>query len=181
MAHENTPLVDGDLILRRPVAQDVAARIEAGNDAEIQRMYGHVDGDGYVSVAQAEKWVSFHQKRAHSWFIDIDKTLSGVIFLHSLDQTDRRAMLAMGLLRRADLGKGFGSRALRLLLGHAFGAMNLHRVSLRVLAYNLRAIAAYKKAGFVHEGRERQSARVGDTWHDDVMMGLLAHEWRAAA
>jgi RimJ/RimL family protein N-acetyltransferase len=66
---------------------------------------------------------------------------------------------------------------MHLLLGEAFGPLDLHRVSLRVLAYNARALAAYKKVGFTEEGRERQSAKVGDRFHDDVMMGMLAHEY----
>jgi len=57
--------------------------------------------------------------------------------------------------------------------------MSLHRVSLRVLAYNVRAIRCYSACGFVEEGREREAAFVGGEWHDDVMMGLLAHEFAA--
>jgi RimJ/RimL family protein N-acetyltransferase len=63
------------------------------------------------------------------------------------------------------------------MLSYAFGALNFHRVSLRVVAVNARAIRAYEKVGCVREGIERQSARVGDTWHDDVMMGPLAAEF----
>jgi RimJ/RimL family protein N-acetyltransferase len=46
-----------------------------------------------------------------------------------------------------------------------------------VLAYNKRAIRAYEKCGFVIEGREREAAFVDGAWHDDVMMGLLDHEF----
>ena len=55
--------------------------------------------------------------------------------------------------------------------------MGLHRISLRVLEYNARAIAAYRKVGFVEEGLLRESCKVGDEWHNDVMMGLLAQEF----
>ncbi len=174
-------LIDGNLCLRRPAKADVDARIAAGNHAEIQHMYAlPADTVTPVTQAHADSWVSFHMKNRYSWFLDIENVLSGVIFLHSYSSSDRRATLAMGLLRAADLGQGYGTRALRLFLAHAFGAMHLHRLSLRVLAYNARAIAVYKKVGFVEEGRERQSAWVKDTWHDDIMMGLLAPEWRAA-
>ena len=49
---------------------------------------------------------------------------------------------------------------------------------MRVLDFNSRAIAAYEKVGFVIEGRERQAARVGDDWHDDIIMGLIAEDFR---
>lgn len=177
----NAPtLIDGNLRLRRPTMTDVAARLAAGNDPEIQHMYGVVP-DAFQQVTQqhAHDWVSYHVKQDHSWFIDVDGALSGLIFLHTINPTDQRAALAMGLLKNADLGHGYGTRALRLLLTYAFETMKLHRIALRVLAYNKRAIAVYKKVGFVVEGTERQSARVGGTWHDDLMMGLLAPEWRA--
>lgn len=180
MTSTHPTLTDGTVILRRPVMADVAARVAAGNDREIQRMYGvQSDAVSDITQEQAAAWVAHHMKQDHSWFIDVKGALSGQIFLHTFNQEDQRASLAMGLLRKSDLGKGYGSRALRLLLGHAFSTLGLHRISLRVLAYNARAIGMYKRVGFVFEGRERQSARVGTSWHDDVMMGILAPDWRA--
>jgi RimJ/RimL family protein N-acetyltransferase len=55
----------------------------------------------------------------------------------------------------------------------------LHRVSVRVLDYNLRAIRAYQKSGFVIEGREREAALVDGAWHDDLMMAILDQEYLA--
>jgi RimJ/RimL family protein N-acetyltransferase len=47
----------------------------------------------------------------------------------------------------------------------------------RVVDYNLRAIRAYQKCGFVIEGREREAAFVDAVWHDDVMMAILDREY----
>ena len=174
-------LTDGNVCLRQARQEDVDARIAAGNHAEIQHMYAmSADTVEPVTQSHAESWVAFHMNSRLSWFIDIDDVLSGVIFLHSYSKKDKSAKLAMGLLRADDLGQGYGTRALHLLLGEVFdGDLGLHRLSLRVLSYNTRAIAVYEKAGFQIEGRERQSARVVGKWHDDVMMGLLAPEWKA--
>lgn len=87
--------------------------------------------------------------------------------------------MAVGIFDPASLGRGLGSEAIKLLLHHAFGAMGLHRIGIRVLAYNKRAIRAYEKCGFVIEGRERETALVNGAWHDDIMMGLLEHEFQA--
>jgi RimJ/RimL family protein N-acetyltransferase len=46
-----------------------------------------------------------------------------------------------------------------------------------VVDYNLRAIGAYQKCGFVVEGREREAAFVDGIWHDDVMMAILDREY----
>jgi RimJ/RimL family protein N-acetyltransferase len=66
---------------------------------------------------------------------------------------------------------------MRLLLGHAFDGLGLHRLSVRVLSHNARAIRAYEKCGFVFEGRERESALIDGAWHDDVIMGLIDREF----
>jgi RimJ/RimL family protein N-acetyltransferase len=88
------------------------------------------------------------------------------------------AALAIGIDDASKLGQGLGREAISLVLGHAFGPMGLHRISVRVLAYNTRAISAYEKCGFVREGIEREAACVGGVWFDDVIMGVLAHEFR---
>jgi RimJ/RimL family protein N-acetyltransferase len=90
---------------------------------------------------------------------------------------DRRANLAIGIKDSTQLGNNFGTEAIDLVLGWAFNSLKLHRVSVRVVEYNLRAIRAYQKCGFVVEGREREAAFVDGIWHDDVMMAVLDREY----
>lgn len=71
---------------------------------------------------------------------------------------------------------GNGTEALQLALRHAFRELKLHKVYLRVLEYNARAIHAYEKCGFRVEGVLRDEMLVGDTWHALIYMGLLAHD-----
>jgi RimJ/RimL family protein N-acetyltransferase len=73
--------------------------------------------------------------------------------------------------------EGKGTEALRLALRYAFGDLKLHKVYLRVLAYNTRAIRAYQKAGFRPEGTLREEMRVDGQWHDLLYMGVLAPEF----
>jgi RimJ/RimL family protein N-acetyltransferase len=77
--------------------------------------------------------------------------------------------------------EGYGTEALQLALRHAFGDLKLHKVYLRVLAYNARAIRAYEKVGFRIEGRLREEMRMNGRWHDLIYMGVLAEEFSAAA
>jgi len=62
----------------------------------------------------------------------------------------------------------------------AFATLRLHRISVRVVDYNVRAIRAYEKCGFAVEGRDREAALVDGTWHDDVIMGILDREFAGA-
>ena len=110
---------------------------------------------------------------------EADGRYVGSIRLHRINWEDRNAALAIGIFDRRFWSNGYGSEAIRLLLGYAFETLSLHRVSLRVLEYNLRAIRAYEKCGFVREGVERESALVDGRWYSDVMMAILDSEYRA--
>jgi len=55
--------------------------------------------------------------------------------------------------------------------------LGLHRVDLRVLEYNKRAIACYQKCGFVMEGIEREGALIEDRWESDWIMSILDREY----
>jgi RimJ/RimL family protein N-acetyltransferase len=67
---------------------------------------------------------------------------------------------------------------MQLALTYGFDDLRLHRIDLRVLAFNERAIRCYRKCGFVVEGRLRDAALVDGERHDDLIMGLLASEFR---
>jgi RimJ/RimL family protein N-acetyltransferase len=89
------------------------------------------------------------------------------------------AFVGIGIGKREDWGKGYGTDAMKVILHYAFQELNLRRVSLNTFEYNPRAIRSYEKAGFVHEGRIREYlCREGRRW-DLIFMGILREEWLA--
>lgn len=56
--------------------------------------------------------------------------------------------------------------------------MNLHRIQLTALAFNQRAIAAYRNAGFRDEGRRRDGVFHDGSYQDEVVMSILATDLR---
>lgn len=176
--YDRPVLGDGALRLRAPIAADIDARLALGSHVDIIRMFGATQAPETYTRAMAQDWVDAQLNEPHAYVIEQAGRLTGALRLHSIDAHDRRASLAIALLDPAMLGRGIGTRAMSILLDHAFGAMNLHRITIRVIDYNARAIAAYTKLGFRVEGREREAAQVGDVRHDDIIMGLLAPEWR---
>lgn len=130
-------------------------------------------------MAEAKRWLRGLVNHPHAWVIEADGALVGQARLDGLNPQDQRARLAIGLFSDRHLGQGIGRRAIGLVLDHAFGPLGLHRVDLRVLAGNQRAIRCYLACGFVREGVERQSARVGEVWEDDWIMAILEPEYRA--
>ncbi|MEW9921799.1 GNAT family N-acetyltransferase [Marimonas sp. MJW-29] len=173
-------LTNGPVSLRAPRAEDAQARYKLGNVPEIHHMFGADPAKVQpITKAQATAWLHAQEVEPLAWVIEYRKRMTGALRLHSLNEHDQRASLAIGILNPKHLGKGIGTRAIRLIAEYAFNVIGLNRLTVRVVDYNKRAIAAYEKVGFVIEGRERQAARVGEDWFDDVIMGLIAADFRA--
>jgi hypothetical protein len=64
------------------------------------------------------------------------------------------------------------------MLDHAFGTLGLHRVALFVFEFNVRAVRAYQRCGFVIEGRARESIWRDGRWWDELAMSVLQSDWR---
>jgi hypothetical protein len=67
----------------------------------------------------------------------------------------------------------FGAQA------HSGKSTRVHRIDLRVLDFNQRAILSYAKVGFTEEGVERETCLVNGSWHGDLIMRILESEYRA--
>lgn len=171
-------------MLRAFRPDDVAARQALGLDAEIIRAFGGTpgfDGRRPMPADAARAWYDAQAASVEeriAWAIQVDGRFVGSARLDRIRDTERHAQYAVGILDSGILGRGLGQRVTRLVLEHAFDALGLHRVALRVLAGNDRAIGCYARCGFVLEGRERESARVDGAWQDDLLMAVLEHEWR---
>ena len=91
---------------------------------------------------------------------------------------DRCATLGIALGRQY-LGRGYGTDAMRIIVDYGFRELGLHRIQLGVAPFNPAGIRAYEKAGFVEEGRLRESVLHDGRWYDEVLMSILDHEWAA--
>lgn len=79
--------------------------------------------------------------------------------------------LGIGLLPEYR-GQKIGARLLAAAIADAFHK-GLTRIELEVFAANTRAIALYRKTGFVEEGRKRQARFVDGVYDDAICMALL--------
>jgi hypothetical protein len=66
------------------------------------------------------------------------------------------------------------------MVDHAFGTLGLHRIALNVFEFNERAIRAYRRVGFLVEGRSRESIWRDGRWWDELAMSLLVSDWKTA-
>ncbi|MGE4187235.1 MAG: GNAT family N-acetyltransferase [Hyphomicrobiaceae bacterium] len=72
-------------------------------------------------------------------------------------------------------GKGIG-RSLMMAALEGGWRHGFSRIQLSVYANNVRALALYRKMGFVQEGVMRRSVQIDGVYFDEIMMAQLATE-----
>jgi RimJ/RimL family protein N-acetyltransferase len=170
----------GHASLRAPVPAAAEARAALGVSAEINLMYGFVsDTPEAMTSARAERWLQGILNHPNAWIVEEDGMLVGGGGLNDINEADRRARLAIGMFNERHIGRGIGRNAIDMVLQQAFGPLGLHRVDLRVLSFNIRAIRCHEACGFRLEGIGRESALVGGDWHDDWITAILEQDIRA--
>jgi RimJ/RimL family protein N-acetyltransferase len=173
------PRLEGrQVVLRPPVAADEGARQRLGRHEEIQRMYGVVTPRrGPMTHEDARAWfVGLGATDTVEWVIEVERQLAGSARLHHFDDA-RCAKYAIGFFDPLLLGRGLGTEATILVLGHAFGRLGLDEVRLDVLAFNERAIRCYRNAGFRAEGTKPSRVVIDDEEIEDVVMSITAAEF----
>ena len=136
------------------------------------------------SMSDEEDWFENMRKRPreeHPLVIEIPAADGwkpvGNISLMNLDWIARSAEVGLFIGETANWDQGIGTKALRLMLRHAFQTLNLNRVFLRVFDTNPRGIHVYEKVGFIYEGRLRQALYLNGSYHDILIMSVLRDEW----
>jgi RimJ/RimL family protein N-acetyltransferase len=86
----------------------------------------------------------------------------------------------IGFILRRDLWRqGLASEALGAVVRFGFSRLELHSVEAQLDGANDGSARTLERAGFVREGRLRQSYFDGRSFRDTLIYGLLAAEWRA--
>ncbi|MBV6717314.1 GNAT family N-acetyltransferase [Paenibacillus chitinolyticus] len=167
---------------RKMTEEDAAIYHTWRNDMEVMRTTSpSLDLFTYAETRQFVEQVILGSGTSKSYMI-LDKQSGrpiGITSLIQLDFKNRSGECILDIGEKEFWGKGYGSESLRLLLDYAFLELNLHRVSLRVFAFNDKAVALYEKIGFKREGVSRQTVFREGNWHDILHMGILQEEYES--
>lgn len=176
-------MLEGKLVrLRPPDMGDLQRNFGWINDAEVTRFLQLRYG---MSLAAEEAWMRERASKPMSYdnvFFAIealDGQHIGNINFFKVSPENRSAEMGVMIGEKACWSKGFGADAIETLMRFGFDEMNLNRIDLNVYAENERAIACYRKCGFVEEGRRRQARYQEGHYQDVVWMSVLRDEWLA--
>lgn len=101
----------------------------------------------------------------------------GQLDLINIDWVNRVGTLGIVIGTEENLGKGYGTEAIKLLQKFSFNKLNLNKLELDVRAFNKRGIRCYEKSGFKVEGIIRENYFEDGKYSDTVKMGILKREW----
>jgi aminoglycoside 6'-N-acetyltransferase len=164
--------LEGDRVRLRPAtAEDKPALISIRQQPEVFRWWrGGEDMAAAIDEDLAEKGST-------AFVIELEGRMVGWIQWSQEEEPDyRRAEIDIYV--DGDVhGQGVGTDAVRTLARHLIDDLGHHRVTIDPAIDNKAAIRCYTKVGFRPIGVARQSERGNDgTWHDSLMMDLLAGE-----
>ena len=155
------------VVLRNASADDAPRLTSIRGEPEIERRWGVLE-DGEMDEFVADE---------HTFVIEFDNEVIGAVQFGEVEDPMYRSANIDLYVTTPRHGQGFGSEAVRLLARYLFEERGHHRLTIDPAADNMAAIRAYEKVGFRRIGVMRSYERGPDgTWHDGLLMELLANE-----
>jgi len=119
----------------------------------------------------------FREEGSTAYVIEVDGHVVGWIQWQAEEEPEYRHASMDIYVDPAVHGRGVGTDAVRTLARHLIDDHGHHRLTIDPAADNPAAIRAYTKVGFRPVGVQRRAERGNDgTWHDSLLMDLLAEE-----
>ncbi|MFL6139062.1 MAG: GNAT family N-acetyltransferase [Frankiaceae bacterium] len=176
---DEVQLRDGVVLLRPWRPDDAAAVHAACQDPEIQRWttvpspYAEADAVEFVSSLAPAGWASGGELTFA--VVAEDRIVASVGLMRGSGRVSGRAG-AIGYWAAPDgRGRGYVTRAVRLVCGWAFGELGLARVQWHAEVGNAASRAVAERAGFRMEGVARAAltlrGRVADAWQGALLPG----------
>ena len=165
---------DAPITVRRSTPRDAAAFARIMGDPEV---LPNLMQTPYTSAEIWERRLTENDAPGRTdlhLVAERESQVVGSAGLHPAAQTRRRhaAMLGISVAREAQ-GQGVGSALMQALCDYADHWAHLLRIELTVFVDNERAIALYRRFGFVHEGTFRAYALRHGVYVDTHAMARL--------
>jgi UDP-4-amino-4,6-dideoxy-N-acetyl-beta-L-altrosamine N-acetyltransferase len=165
----------GSISLKQMTAPDLEDVLRWRNDARVRHMMLKPD---IIQWEDHRKWfeTSSRMPNRHLFVASEGGRRFGFMQLHT---TESSAVADWGFHISPDAARGLGAAMCAATLDLAFSALDVHKVSGQVLAFNTKSLALHQRLGFAQEGLLRAHHRVGEQWHDLICFGILKTEWAA--
>ncbi len=176
-------IVTERLVLRALRPDDAEAMFAYRSDPEVMRYQGWDPeslADVRAFIADNAHYRAYAPGSWRQFAITLRATgeLIGDCGVHVPEDKPEQAEFGI-TLATAFQGHGYATEALRALLHLVFGTLGKHRAFASVDPRNAPSIALFERAGFRKEAHHVESLWLMGEWVDDVIVAMLAREWRA--
>ena len=104
---------------------------------------------------------------------DVKDKPVGSVYLRDIDSINKKAEFGIFIGEDDERGKGYGSEATRLICSYGFERLSLHKIMLRVFAFNSSASRSYERCGFEREAYLRDEVYIDGKYEDIILMALF--------
>ena len=104
--------------------------------------------------------------------LQTDKPL-GVVYIQNIEEEHSKAEEGIFLGEEEAFGRGIGTEAARLMVRYAFEILGLHKLSARVLAYNMASRRMHEGAGYEQEAYFKQELYLDGKYEDLIFYGII--------
>lgn len=166
-------LENGEIVLRQAIKEDIITREKLGLNKECIKMCGYnISKLDNFTYDDAVKWYEKIINHPCKWIIEYKGNFVGVVSLRPYEE-DNKAKYAIELYDERTYNLGIGTKVTKMVLNYGFETLGYHKIYLRVLDYNTRAIKCYEKCGFINEGIDREGALINGNYCSDIYMGII--------
>ena len=124
-----------------------------------------------------EEWVSNimldKSNQTVFFIIEINDISIGLVQLSQIDWISKNAFMGIAICEPDYKGKGHSIPSLKLMLDYAFKQLNLHKISVEIIEFNLNSIDIFTRLGFKSEGVMKEQYFWDDQYHDLHLYGIL--------
>lgn len=165
------------LILRDPVIEDAEAMIAYAKvvGGETDFLMADENGIEGLTLAGEEEWIrntlSAPNTKMFLGFVGNELVLLCDVRAAVRKRIAHIAVVAISV-KRDYWRLGIGSIAMQAMIDYAKSTGTLRTLSLEVREGNERAIALYKRFGFVEAGRHKAYFNIRGTYYDEILMDL---------
>lgn len=169
------------IILRGLELSDVDELMKHWNKPELQQFRSRpriASRDEEITWIR-DTWERRRKNEAYIFGIFLSETdlYIGNVELRIISNIAQRGSLGITIFNPDYWGQGYGTEATELILEFGFSSLNLHSIELEVFSFNKRAIASYKKAGFVETGKKREAHFMGGNYYDILLMDIFSQDF----
>ncbi len=167
---------DEEIELRTIEKEDIEWMKDNINDPEIRK---YTTMRYPTNYEQEENWfeksVSGEGGRIHLLITENEKR-KGIISFVNINKDSGNAEVGLWI-SSDEQGKGYGTKAAKLITEYGFRELRLHRVYARVFEFNLASKKIWEKLGYKEEGIMREHGYLDGEYRDMLIYGVLREEW----